>query len=207
MPRELSFYKKHIEHTCNKLSLLRERSESLAIEEERLCAKMEDVEKAQVFIQTVAKETQDQLKIHLQDIVQLALDSVFPDEFEFAVEFEIKNGRTEASLLFMDSGQPIEPMDAAGGGVSDIVSFALRFAVWSLGNSEPFIILDEPFKNIDATRQPKAKQILKRLVEKLKLQVIMITHDLDMINYSDRVFRVNREKYMDWKKSVVKVED
>ena len=153
------------------------------------------LEKAQAFIQQVAKDTQEQIKFMITDIVQLALDSTFPGEYIFNVEFEIKRGKTEASLYFKKGGIEIDPMEASGGGVVDIASFALRIAAWSLGKSDNVIILDEPFRFLSKDLQPKAGEILRRLSEHLKLQIIMVTHNNDMINSAHKVFEVSQSKY------------
>jgi len=152
-----------------------------------------DYEIAQVFIQRVAKDTQQNLKFHIEDIVQLAIDSCFPGEYVFQVNFEIKRGQTEASLVFMKNGIPVDPVDASGGGVVDLAAFALRIAVWSLGKTDRVIILDEPFRFLSRNLHHSAGEILKKLSEKLELQIIMVTHNQEMEDVSDKVFIVKKE--------------
>jgi len=109
---------------------------------------LEQTLKAQKVIQTVAQDTQNKLKFHIQDIVQLALDTCYPEVYKFCVDFEIKRGKTEAKLFFLKDGEEINPIEAAGGGVVDLAAFALRIAAWSLGKSDNTIVLDEPFKHL-----------------------------------------------------------
>lgn len=169
----------------------------------KLTKRLHDIEKAQVFVQNVAQSTQEKLKYHIEDIVQLALDAVFPQEYEFCVNFEIKRGKTEARMSFMKHGQEIDPLDSAGGGVADITAFALRLVVWSLGESRPLIVLDEPFRYLSRDLQPRAGDILKKLSKRLKLQILMVSHNEDMIRISDRIFKVKMKEFEGWKKSVI----
>lgn len=157
-------------------------------------SKLKNIQMAQVFIQTVAKETQENLQVHIQDLVQSALDTCFPGEFDFFVEFEIKRGKTEANLFLESEGCKVDPMDSTGGGVIDIISFALRLSAWSLSQTEPVILMDEPFKFLSVNLRPLAGLILKSLCDKLKLQIIMVSHDPAMIEVSDRVFEVKQKK-------------
>lgn len=143
---------------------------------------------AQVLIQQVARDTQEKLRYHIEDIVQLALDSCFPDQYEFRVNFEIKRGRTEAELILLKDGNPMSPMDDNGGGIVDITSFALRLAAWSLSKTDNVIIMDEPFRFLSRDLHPKAGEILKELSQKLKLQIIMVTHSEELIQCSDKIF-------------------
>lgn len=152
-----------------------------------------DLEEAQIILQIVAKETQEQLKYHITDIVQLAIDACFPNEYIFDINFEIKRGKTEAYIVFKKNGHDIDPLDDSGGGVVDLASFALRIAAWSLGKTDSVIILDEPFRFLSKDLQPQAAEIMKQISEKLKLQFIMVTHNKDIVDCSDRVFEVAKD--------------
>jgi len=134
-------YSKKIEQLKGKRAFLQKQANALEKQKIELADKLVSVEEAQAFIQQVAKETQEQLRYHIEDIVQLALDAVFPGEYDFRVIFEIKRGKTEARLCFLRNGIEIDPLTSAGGGVSDVVAFALRLAVWSLGKTRRLIIL------------------------------------------------------------------
>lgn len=168
---------------------------------------LQSIEKAQALIQVTAKETQQNIEFHVSDVVQLALDACFPGEYDFKVNFEIKRNRTEAGLDFFKKGQKISKLtDDSGGGVVAIGGdIGLRLAAWSLGNTSPVLILDEPFARLSADLQPKAGEILRELSEKLGLQIIMITHNREsMTEIADKIFLVSR--HLDengWKKSSV----
>jgi hypothetical protein len=184
---------------------LQKEADRRGIEKERLTIRSEAIEKAQAFIQQVAKETQDKIRCHLEDIVQLAIDTCFPGEYDFFIRFEIKRGRTEAALVFEQNGIEVDPMESSGGGVVDVSSFALRIATWSLSKTNNIIIIDEPFKHLSENLQSQAGEMLKRLSEKLKLQILMSTHIENIIDVADRVFEVRRVKDGRFKKSIVEM--
>jgi chromosome segregation ATPase len=150
------------------------------------------LKEAQALLQLVAIETQNELKTHIADIVQLALDTCWPDRYKFALEFETKRNQTEVRLVFLSGEHEINPIDANGGGVVDIVSFALRVAVWTLGNTRPCIVLDEPFRFLSSDLQPLAAEILRSLSDNLRLQFIMVTHSEHLISAADKVVHVER---------------
>ena len=159
--------------------------------------KLKLVEQAQVFLQTVAQNTQEKLKFQIEDIVNLALESVFPNEYEFKIDFNVSRGKTDAELIFLDkrTGQTIDPMEASGGGVIDLTCFALRISAWALENgTDNLIILDEPFKFVSRDLQERAGEILKTLSEKMKLQILMVTHIPEFIEVADKVFEVKKNE-------------
>ena len=157
--------------------------------------KLKLVEEAQVFLQTVAQNTQEKLKFDIEAIVNLALESVFPDEYLFQMNFEVSRGKTEAELVFQDkrTGQTIDPMEASGGGVVDLTCFALRIAAFALeSGTDNLIILDEPFKFISRDLQERAGEILKTLSKKMNLQILMVTHIPEFIEVADKIFEVKK---------------
>jgi DNA repair exonuclease SbcCD ATPase subunit len=160
--------------------------------------KLQYLEKAQVFLQKVAQDTQEQLKIHVEDIVQLALDAIFPDRYIFEIQFNIAYGKTTAELVFISkqSGHIVDPMVASGGGVVDVCSFALRLACWTLSRGvDKVIILDEPFRFLSKNLQERAGMLLKELSDKLGIQIILITHLDALIDAADKTINVKLDKY------------
>lgn len=157
---------------------------------------------AQVLIQTTAKETQEQVRYHIQDVVQSALDAVFPMVYDFRVSFEIKRGRTEAQLKLVKDGEEMDAMSSTGGGVVDILAFALRLASWTLSQTDNLIILDEPFKFVSANLRPLCADILRELSKKLELQIMMVTHDEELVSVADRVFEIDQKNRQSFVKKV-----
>ena len=187
-----SYYANKISRMSGKQELLQKRKDTDSKTITQLKQDLIYLEAAQAFIQQVAKDTQEQLRFMISDIVNLALDTCFPGEYEFNVNFEIKRGKTEASLSFIKNGIEVDPMEASGGGVVDLASFALRIAAWSLGRSNNTIILDEPFRFLSKDLHPRAGEILKKLSEHLKLQIILVSHNEEIISYAHKVFEVSQ---------------
>lgn len=157
--------------------------------------KLKLTEEAQVFLQTVAQSTQEKLKFQVEDIVNLALETCFPNEYTFKINFKMSRGKTEAELKFYSQRTelPIDPMNASGGGVVDLTSFALRIASWVLEReTDNVIILDEPFRFVSRDLVDRAGKILKVLSEKMNLQIILVTHIPELVEVADRIFEVKK---------------
>lgn len=156
--------------------------------------RQDSVLKAQALIQTTAKETQNQLTYHVQALVQNALDAVFPGVYLFKTSFELRRGQTEVDIWLDKDGEAIDPRDAAGGGVVDVVTFALRVVAWSLSKTSPVLVLDEPFKWVSAGLRPICGELLRGISDRLGLQIIMVTHDPELVEQADRIFRVEQKQ-------------
>ena len=131
-------------------------------------------------------------------MVNLCLDTCFPDEYVFDVNFEIKRGKTEAELVLRQNGIELDdPMNQCGGGLVDLTSFALRIAAWSLGKSDNVIILDEPFKFLQPRElNVKGFEIIRKLSKELGLQFIINSNSVysaDVCNIADKIFEVSKD--------------
>lgn len=147
-------------------------------------------EEAQIIIQIVAQQTQEELSFHISELCSLALSAVFDDPYKLALSFVLRRGKTETDIFFIRDGNEVDPLTASGGGAVDIASFALRVALWSLARprTRNIIVIDEPFRFLSRNLQPKASLMLKELSDKLNLQFVMVSHSEYLIEGADKVF-------------------
>lgn len=159
-------------------------------------SRIEFVGEARSILQAVAQKTQQQLEYHISEIVTLALNSVFDEPYQLKVIFTPRRGKTEADILFKRDGQEFDPMGASGGGPVDVAAFALRVALWSLQNprTRPVLILDEPMRFLSRDLQPRASRMLVEISERLGLQIIMVSHNPELIEAAHKSFEVTMKK-------------
>lgn len=152
------------------------------------------LEKAIAFVQEIGLKTQQQLQFHISDIVSVALHSVFNEPYTFEAQFEQRRSKTECHLLFERGGSRVSPIDAAGGGAVDVASFALRVVSYCLKPNRKVLILDEPFRYLSRDLQSNAGEVLKKLSNDLNLQIIMVTHEEQLMDFGDKIFKVSQKK-------------
>lgn len=112
-----------------------------------------DVDAVQRTVQYIASRVQTEFGNYIGAIVTKALHHVFPTRStdSFIVRFRENRGRTEVQLrLRTKDGDEAHPYDCSGGGVWDVLSFALRAAMLVVEQPAPSrtLFLDEPFKNL-----------------------------------------------------------
>jgi len=154
-----------------------------------------DAEMASDIIQMVGRQTQENLSFRIENLVTAGLEYVFDDPYQFKVEFDTKNNRTQCELFFERNNFKINPIKDGAGGVLDIASFGLRMAMWSLqaDRSSPVFILDEALKHIDASLKEQASMFLKEMCSKLGIQVIAVSHETELSDEASNVIRVVRD--------------
>ena len=186
--------RKKIEHAVGQRAMLQSRLEEKIAEEEALKRLRTARELMQVLVQKTAQETQEQLKMHLKDITQSALDVCFPGKYTFVLNFEMRRGKTECDILLESDGDTFSPLDSTGGGLVDTIAMGLRMACMILSGNERILIMDEPFKFLSVNLKPVMAELLKELSHRLGIQVICVTHDDEFAAIADKSFSIKQKR-------------
>lgn len=143
-----------------------------------------DLLAAQSVVQTLSQEIQSQAHRRISSTVTSCLATVFGDDAPtFDIQFELKRGKTEATLVFRKGDLELDPLASSGGGVIDVAAFALRVACLMLTRPKlrKILILDEPFRFVSAGFRDNVRMLLEQLSEDMGIQIIMVTHAEDLI--------------------------
>jgi DNA repair exonuclease SbcCD ATPase subunit len=148
-----------------------------------------DAEEALIIFQEVEKAMHEKIRFKIKDIVDVALNSIFPGKYTCDLEFSTKRDQTEAKpVLYTKEGYVLNPMTSNGGGVKDILSFSLRIALLVISKNEKVLVLDEPMKAVSVDLREDVYSILKSLSTEMGLQVIMTSHDEYAKAIADKIF-------------------
>jgi DNA repair exonuclease SbcCD ATPase subunit len=157
----------------------------------------DDLVEARRIISEAARSTQLQFQGFVESLVTMAIQTVFPEQqYRFVMEFDLKANRSEINLLVQQGEkEPYRPEDEQGGGLLDVLSFALRVVMWSLEKprSRPVFVMDEPFRYCGKLTS-LAGNMMKEISQKLGIQIIMVTHEDSLSEIADKSWLVKREK-------------
>jgi DNA repair exonuclease SbcCD ATPase subunit len=184
-----------IEQKKGRLALLEEQLAKCQGEKEASSTMLDRTQKARALVQFVAQETQKKIEYQISGLATMALASVFPDPYEVQLRFVERRNATEADIVFIKDGNETDDiLNAGGGGVADVASFALRVALWSIKKTRSTFLLDEPFKFVSIGLQDKCSAMIKNLSEKLKIQIIMVSHLPEIIQSADKIISIIAEE-------------
>jgi DNA repair exonuclease SbcCD ATPase subunit len=158
--------------------------------------KYNDYLKAQKFYLFIAKEMQKEAKEHIENIVTIAIQTVYEYPYTFKLLYEDKRGAVSCTPLVVDGDNEFQPKDAMGGGMLDVIGFALRITLWSMQNprSDNIFFMDEPFR-FAGKLSARVGLMLRRLAKKLNFQVLLVTHDDSLIDICDKVWAIRHKRY------------
>jgi len=154
----------------------------------------------QKFSEREHRNIQDKFEM----LISYALSIIFEGQFKsfkFINSIERNQFTIKPVLTFMyeDKEVTTDIMSSHGGGVSNIVGFLLKLLVLVFQSKKyrPVLFLDESFANLSAEYVPLIAKVINKLVTELgkDLQIILVTHQKEFIDYADRVYRFSKPKY------------
>ena len=183
--------------------------------EEELAAARADIElwrDVQILLSKASEFARQQLKQRIEQTVTAALAAIFADStMRFEIEMKDIGGKPAADWRVVSCYEiPAKagdedvklsaytviasPEDAKGGGVTDVVSLALRLALLELSRPKPGgpVLLDEPAKMVSQEYLPNLAAFLKQYAAKTGRQIIMVTHHDVLADVADTGYKVTQ---------------
>lgn len=198
MSSDLLLLRKNIDDFKGRRTQILEEIKKVLLEIEMWQKEIKISEEAQMIIQLVARQTQDQLKFYIENPITAALGGVFDDPYEFELRFESRRGQIEADLIFKtEKGEYDDLMFSGGGGEIDVAALGLQAAALSIAeNVRRFLLLDEPLKHLkseDKSLEKRGALMIGELARQLDIQILMVSHIPEQQAGADKVFRFSRE--------------
>lgn len=149
-----------------------------------------------LLLARVSEAARAQVQDRTEKLVTSALQAVFGEELTFKVVLYELGGqpaaRWEVESTCGTSYISVAPEDSRGGGITDVVSLALRIAVLELVHPKQTgpMILDEPGKMISAEYAANVAYWLKQYAANTGRQIILVTHNGDLADAADKTLKV-----------------
>lgn len=201
MSKRINEIRKHIDDGNSKKELL---NQNLAVKEEEKDKKISENQHfltMKKLIEESCSTAREQGRLILSEVATLAVQSVFGDDVTIDVKIDTKDGIPYAEVVCYnryDKGIiEIDPAQNDGGGLADIISMALLIAIEQINGSNNFapFILDEPSKFVSkGDLSEKFANFTGQIVETTEKQFIIATHDENLIDKGNVVYRMILDK-------------
>lgn len=166
---------------------------------ERAEADIELWRQVQLLLAKVSDYAREQLKKRIEDTVTAALQAVFGDDsLRFQVMLRQLGGQPAAEWevvsRYGDAEIANSPEESRGGGITDVVSLALRLALLELyrPKNTGLLILDEPAKMVSAQYAPNLAFFLKQYAQRTGRQILLVTHNPALAEAADVAYEVTQ---------------
>lgn len=183
----------------NEYGMYKNDYEKTALELGELKAGQEIALLKKVILDEASTEAREQAAKAIEDMGTNALQFILGADYSLKVELkrQVKGDVANIYVVQVDeNGELIEtePSEEDGGGIADIVSMAMQFAILELANGDnksPFF-LDEPTKFVSKGYSERVAQFISSMSKSFDRQIILVTHDEYLSNSGDLAYHVER---------------
>jgi hypothetical protein len=190
------FQRLSIENEAAKLVL-----DNSLIEQTAATAQADTLTQTTALLKRLMREAQQGFKDKVDDVVTMAVKSLFDEDFSFDLEIKTGGASLQCRPVIWEHieghAEEYNPADEMGGSIMDPIGLALRVALQQT-DPEPTrstFWLDEPMKNVGKGELLlRAGQLVAEISHGLKVQIIIITHEPELAEIADRAWRVVRKR-------------
>src|SRR3972149_774820 len=192
----------------DKYNLLYNKQQSLIIQEKqlkskvkKLSSKIKDYKNTRTILNESIKIVHQKFKEKIEHVITNAIRTIFDRDLTCNLIYEEKYNEIVTHIIIKEDNNELDPKDEMGGSIVNVISFVFRIILWHFSSPRPrnVFILDEPF-TWTGKLISFIGMILKDFSRRFNFQVILITHDNNLIEFGDRVFKVSMKN----KRSIVR---
>lgn len=171
---------------------LKKEKRKLKNKSKRLSKQIKLYTETRYILNKAIKIIHEKFKEDLENIITKYIKDIFDRNLKFELRYEEKRNTIESKIIIKENGEELDPKDEMGGSIIDIISFIFRIILWHMSSprSRNVFILDEPFKFVGDMIN-SIGYILRELSQKLKFQIILTTHDKELMKFADAIFKVS----------------
>ena len=178
-----------------------ERGKALQAELVQLTETEEILSRVSAVLNSLGEQRQLAAQNSIEGLVTRGLQAIFDSTLSFHIIQTTKNNSSYVEFVVRDTYsdgtiQETSVMEARGGGLAATIGFLLRLVVMLLSNRDGrdnILILDETFAHVSAEYLEPLGEFLREIKEKTGVQIIMVTHQPEFIDYADTVYKFSQE--------------
>jgi ABC-type thiamine transport system ATPase subunit len=119
------------------------------------------------------------------------IGAAYPREVQAVVERSISGGRPNLAVKLMDGGkEPVDPENAHGGGLAQILGFLARVVIVMATGKRRILFLDECFSAVSGDLLSDLSALIRAIVDQLDFQIILVTHQPELADAANIIYRV-----------------
>jgi hypothetical protein len=183
---------------------LASRGKSLSVSLKAASEARETAQRVAGVLSTLADERDAAAREQVEALVSAGLQAIFGEAGEVlsfhmvkstvrnatSIEFEVHTTKPDGEVIVTDV------MSARGGGVAAVIGVLLRVVLLLLTRRtgrpvSDVLVLDESLAHLSADRLEAAGEFLRTLVDRFGMQILMITHQEELVDSADVVYKLS----------------
>lgn len=191
--------KSNLEMLINQHEQTKKDKEKASLDLKDLIKKENQYEKAVELMKKIIEGMSQSQINHLESLINSALETIFFDR-KYFVELVVTELRNTNNLQIIlnevnDEGQLVKTkLEDNGYGVKSIIGMIMQVYFILYYKQYPILFMDEAFTNLSKQYLPYLKSLINDLATTYGFIFVLVTHDRDLMELSDRTYLVEKGK-------------
>lgn len=179
-----------MDRALGKRDLLQRQEKEYENEVERLREEIMILEKVEELYKFVLDKYVNRYAESFSALVTEGMQAIFYDQdISFEVQVGQKHGKVWLDFVTAQGEHRGMSLESFGGGVASVQSLLLRLLVLLKKDLARYLILDESLAALSEEYVGNAGQFIKKMCEKLGVNVLLITHNKAFLEYADHAYQ------------------
>ena len=198
--KDLSVFYNALMIEASMLQKEEERLQTIVNEINQLRFEVDDLKNVRIALTELSKSSRKSAIDTLESLTNQMLQSTIEAGYSFSIETITSGGKPSVRFFIIENINGIvskqDIVEAAGGGIQDVVSTALRYAfILTLsGGIKGPVVLDEPARMISEENSPLYAQFLSEMSKVTGKQIIMCTHNRSIEDKADNLIKITKKR-------------
>jgi DNA repair exonuclease SbcCD ATPase subunit len=172
------------------------RGQELQAEVATLTEDVTELDRVTALLNSMGEDRQQKAQQTIEELVTRGLQTIFDETLSFHIVQRTSGRSVQVDFVVRTTlhGRAIDTpvMDARGGGLAATIGFLLRLVVLLLTRGQrqdTLMVLDETFAHVSAEYLPAVSAFLREVVDKTGVQIVLVTHQEELVEGADKVYR------------------
>jgi DNA repair exonuclease SbcCD ATPase subunit len=200
--RRASIRRRELDHALGEVRSIRTQAVAVKSEIGTLSEEVSNLDRVSLLLNSMGEDRQLQAQRVIEELVTRGLRTIFDETLSFHI-IQTTKAKTANVEFFVRTmladGMVVDTpvMEARGGGVAATIGFLLRLVVLLLRardtREENLLVLDETFAHVSVEYLQRVGEFLREIVDKTGVQIVMVTHQQEFVDFGDIVYRFTQE--------------
>lgn len=156
----------------------RKQLKALKVKNTELMKRLTGIEKCVYILKLVIASRQNSMISLFESTVTSGLQDLFGEEYDFKIKFGTRNNVSKADFQ-VHTGEykgylPLEMCQ--GEALQEFIGAVMQIIFVSMSEGDKVVCLDEAFTGFEADKQWQLSQLLNRIADEFKIQLIIVSH-------------------------------
>ncbi len=157
-----------------------------------LATRLTKIDKCVYILKLVISNRQNAMVDLFESTITSGLQDLFGEEYDFKIKFGTRNNVSKADFT-VHTGEykgylPLEMCQ--GEALQELIGAMMQIIFVAMSEGDKIVWLDEAFTGFEADKQWRLSQLLNKVADEFKIQLVFVSHEQPLVSGSQNIIEL-----------------